>query len=77
MWVISRAHVGQQKNEDDDGQRLTAAAGAELEHVDQANIHPAMPKRCEGKPHDTPFIFPGGAPRDRRRQKCQTLRQRI
>ena len=49
--------LGSPRTNEGDGQRLAGAAGAELAHMDQANVYPAMPTRYEGRPHGIPLIF--------------------
>jgi 3-oxosteroid 1-dehydrogenase len=36
---------------------MAAAAGARLDRMDQANVHPALPTRYHGKPHGLPMVF--------------------
>jgi 3-oxosteroid 1-dehydrogenase len=53
-WLTSpRTNAG-------DGQRLAEEAGALLDRMDQANIHPALPTRYEGKPHGLPVAYHSG-----------------
>jgi 3-oxosteroid 1-dehydrogenase len=49
--------LGSPRSNEGDGQRLAAAAGAELAHMNQANVYPAMPTYYEGKAHGIPLIF--------------------
>jgi 3-oxosteroid 1-dehydrogenase len=49
--------LGSPRSNEGDGQRLAAAVGAELAHMDQANIYPSLPTFYEGKPHGVPAIF--------------------
>ena len=50
---------GSPRANEGDGQRLAEAAGAQLAHMDQANIYPTMPTRYEGQLHGIPLIFQG------------------
>jgi 3-oxosteroid 1-dehydrogenase len=49
--------LGSPHENEGDGQRLAAAAGAALARMDQANVYPAMPTRYEGRLHGIPLIF--------------------
>jgi 3-oxosteroid 1-dehydrogenase len=49
--------LGSPRSNEGDGHRLAAAVGAELAHMDQANIYPALPTFYEGKLHGIPLIF--------------------
>lgn len=49
--------LGSPRSNEGDGQRLAAAVGAQLAHMDQANVYPTMPTTYEGKPHGIPLIF--------------------
>jgi len=49
--------LGSPRSNEGDGQRLAAAVGAALAHMDQANIYPAMPTFYEGRPHGIPLVF--------------------
>lgn len=40
-----------------DGHRMAEAAGALLDRMDQANIHPALPTRYEGRMHGLPVAY--------------------
>jgi 3-oxosteroid 1-dehydrogenase len=49
--------IGSPRSNEGDGQKLAQRAGAELAHMDQANVYPAMPTFYEGRPHGIPLIF--------------------
>ncbi|WP_269501646.1 FAD-binding protein [Burkholderia sp. IMCC1007] len=49
--------LGSPRTNEGDGQRMVAAVGGRLSHMDQANVYPAIPTRYEGKPHGLPMIF--------------------
>lgn len=49
--------IGSPRTNEGDGQRMAAAAGAKLARMDQANIHPALPTRYQGRPHGLPMVF--------------------
>ncbi|WP_321964796.1 FAD-binding protein [Paraburkholderia sp. J7] len=49
--------LGSPSTNEGDGQRMVAAIGGKLAHMDQANVYPAIPTRYEGKPHGLPIIF--------------------
>jgi 3-oxosteroid 1-dehydrogenase len=48
---------GSPRTNEGDGQRMAEAVGAKLERMDQANVHPTLPTRYEGKPHGLPVAF--------------------
>lgn len=50
-------YLGSPRTNEGDGQKMAAAVGAELAHMDQANVYPTMPTIYEGKPHGIPLIF--------------------
>ncbi|GGE05855.1 dehydrogenase [Aureimonas endophytica] len=49
--------LGSPRTNTGDGQKLAEAAGARLDRMDQANIHPCLPTRYEGQPHGLPMVF--------------------
>jgi 3-oxosteroid 1-dehydrogenase len=49
--------LGSPRSNAGDGQLMAAAIGAELAHMDQANVYPTMPTWYEGKPHGIPLLF--------------------
>lgn len=49
--------IGSPRTNEGDGQNMAAAAGARLDRMDQANVHPALPTRYHGKPHGLPMVF--------------------
>ena len=49
--------LGSPRSNTGDGQRMAAAVGAQLAHMDQANVYPTMPTYYEGQPHGIPLIF--------------------
>ncbi|MBN9033436.1 MAG: FAD-binding protein [Rhizobiales bacterium] len=50
-------YLGSPRTNEGDGQKMAAAVGAHLAHMDQANVYPTMPTRYEGKSHGIPLIF--------------------
>jgi 3-oxosteroid 1-dehydrogenase len=40
-----------------DGHRMAAQAGARMERMDQALVHPTLPTRYDGRAHGMPFTF--------------------
>lgn len=49
--------IGSPRTNTGDGQRMALAAGARLDHMDQANIYPCLPTRYEGNPHGLPISW--------------------
>jgi 3-oxosteroid 1-dehydrogenase len=49
--------LGSPRSNTGDGQKMAAAVGAQLAHMDQANVYPTMPTSYEGQPHGIPLIF--------------------
>jgi 3-oxosteroid 1-dehydrogenase len=62
--VLREAHfpgpfdrIGSPRTNEGDGQRMARAAGAQLDRMDQANVHPTIPTRYEGHDHGLPMVF--------------------
>jgi len=51
--------IGSPRTNTGDGQTMAAAAGAQLAHMDQANVFATLPTRYEGHVHGMPFMFHG------------------
>lgn len=49
--------LGSPRTNEGDGHNMAVAAGAKLDRMDQANVHPALPTRYHGKPHGLPMVF--------------------
>jgi 3-oxosteroid 1-dehydrogenase len=49
--------LGSPCSNEGDGQRLAEQAGAQLDHMDQANIYPCLPTIYEGRLHGVPVTF--------------------
>lgn len=49
--------IASPRGNEGDAHRMAAAAGAQLAHMDQANINPAMPWRYEGQAHCLAVFF--------------------
>lgn len=49
--------LGSPRTNTGDGQRMAAEAGALLERMDQANVHPVLPTLYEGRVHGMPVTF--------------------
>ncbi len=49
--------LGAPRSNTGDGQKMAAAAGAELARMDQANVYICLPTRYEGQPHGLPIAF--------------------
>lgn len=49
--------LGSPRANEGDGQRMAAAAGAQMARMDQANIYPCLPTRYQGRPHGMPMTF--------------------
>ncbi|MBD1554734.1 FAD-binding protein [Pseudomonas sp. C2L12B] len=49
--------IASPRSNEGDGQRMAEAVGAQLAHMDQANINPAMPWRYEGRAHSLAVFF--------------------
>ncbi|MFV0294540.1 MAG: FAD-binding protein, partial [Hyphomicrobiaceae bacterium] len=53
--------IGTPRANEGDGQKMAAAAGALLDHMDQANIYPCLPTRYEGQRNGLPAQFQAAA----------------
>jgi 3-oxosteroid 1-dehydrogenase len=53
--------LGSPRSNEGDGQKMAAAIGAQLDHMDQANILPCLPTVYEGQPHCLPLTFQADA----------------
>jgi 3-oxosteroid 1-dehydrogenase len=49
--------LGSPRTNEGDGQKLAASVGAQLDRMDQANVHPCLPTRYEGQSHGLPMVF--------------------
>jgi len=49
--------LGSPRTNEGDGQRMMAAVGGALAHMDQANVYPSIPTQYERKPHGLPITF--------------------
>jgi 3-oxosteroid 1-dehydrogenase len=49
--------LGSPRSNAGDGQRMFVAIGAQLAHMNQANVYPTMPTYYEGEPHGIPLNF--------------------
>ena len=49
--------IGSPRTNEGDGQRMAAEVGAQLDRMDQANVHPTIPTRYEGRLHGLPVVF--------------------
>jgi len=49
--------IGSPRTNEGDGQRMAAEAGAQLDRMDQANVHPVIPTRYDGHLHGLPIAF--------------------
>lgn len=49
--------IGTPSSNEGDGQKLAAAAGAQLDSMDQANVYACLPTRYEGKRYGLPINF--------------------
>lgn len=51
--------IGSPRTNTGDGQRMAADIGAELAHMDQANVYATLPTKYEGHVHGMPMTFHG------------------
>jgi 3-oxosteroid 1-dehydrogenase len=49
--------IGTPSSNEGDGQKLAASAGAQLDHMEQANVYACLPTRYEGRPYGLPINF--------------------
>lgn len=50
-------YIASPRGNEGDGHKMAAAVGAQLAHMDQGNINPAMPTRYEGRLHGLGLFF--------------------